>query len=138
MAVARQLNHAAFDEWIKTRPQVIQEMAASHPPDRLYRMGSSGHRCTIYSYAEDKTVTVNVTGEFNRVLFGRQVFGITLEDLTECELPSPDENVGDTAMEAGMNHDDVEKVIRSAPDDSTPAQRIAWTREVIAERVAKA
>ena len=82
---------AVWAEWLASRPQVIQDMAAKFPPDELYRLGSSGHRVTLYSYSEDGTMTVNVTGDFNFVAFDRRVFGITPDDLEPCDLPSPDE-----------------------------------------------
>lgn len=83
------------EAWLEARPTVIKEMYAKYPPNLLYRMQSTGHRVTLYSYAEDGTVTVNVTGQFNRVKFGRRVFGIPVTDLVECELPGPDEEVGE-------------------------------------------
>jgi hypothetical protein len=49
---------------------------------------------TIYSYEEDGTVTVNVSPQFNLCLFGRNVFGVPVADLEECNLPGPDEPVG--------------------------------------------
>lgn len=84
--IVRPLNETEFEAWLATRPPVIQEMARRVPPDRLYRI-DSGHRCTIYSYNESGTVTVEVTGEFNRVIFGRRVFGIDPATLVECDGP---------------------------------------------------
>lgn len=84
-----------FEPWVASRPKVIQRMVATHPPNKLYRMASTGQRVTIYSYAENETVTVSVTGRFNFIIdFERQVFGIPLSDLTECDLPGPDEKLG--------------------------------------------
>jgi len=100
----------SFRDWLAGRPPLIREMAAGHPPNLLYRMGD-GHRVTIYSYAEDGTVTVNVTGQFNRVLFSRQVFGVKIEDLEECDLPSEGEDLGDTSDEAGYTDDDVRDIL---------------------------
>lgn len=111
MAVVQPIDQSAFDQWLETRPECIQKLARRLPPDRLYRMKSSGHRCTLHSYSENDTVTVNVTGQYNRVLFGRQVFGIAADDLEECDLPAPGEDVGDTSMEAGYTDDDVEKIL---------------------------
>lgn len=111
MAVVRPIsNREGFDAWVAGRPRAVQEMVRLKPPDRLYKM-QSGHRCTIYSYAEDGTVTVAVTGEFNRVVFSRQVFGISIEELIECDPPGPDEDVGDTASEAGYTDDDVRDIL---------------------------
>lgn len=84
---------AGWDEWLATRPAVIQEMARKYPPNVLYRI-DSGHRVTIYSYSEGRTVTVNVSGKYNFVAFERRVFGIPIDELVECELPTPDETLG--------------------------------------------
>ena len=81
----------AWAEWDASRPPVIQDMIARFPYDELYRLKSSGHRVTLYSYSEDGTMTVNVTGEFNFVAFDRRVFGIKPDDLEPCELPLPGE-----------------------------------------------
>ena len=110
MAIVRPLPDG-WGSWLASRPAVIQDMAKSHPPDRLYRMKDTGHRCTLYSYNENGTVTVDVTGEYNRVLFGRRVFGVAPSDLEECELPRPEEDLGDTAAEAGYSEEDVRKIL---------------------------
>jgi hypothetical protein len=94
MAELFELDRAAWDEWVATRPKVIQDMCATIKPNRLYRMKSTGHRVTVYSLSEDGTVTVDVTGEFNAVVMERRVFGVAASDLEECELPGPDEVVG--------------------------------------------
>lgn len=96
--IVRPLDAEAWADWVATRPPVIQAMCAKTPPDRLYRMADTGHRVTIYSYNENGTVTVNVTGEFNFVAFERRVFGIDPATLTECDPPVPDELVGSADM----------------------------------------
>lgn len=80
-------------EWLATRPPVIQEMFAKKPPDRLYRI-PSGHRVYVIAYDEDETVRVVVSGKYNAVVFDRQVFGIPLDDLVECDPPGPADVVG--------------------------------------------
>jgi hypothetical protein len=81
--------------WVASRPECIQDLCRRFPPDRLYRLKSSGHRVTLYSYCEDGTMTVIVSGEYNAVAFGRNVFGIKPEDLEECDLPAPGELLGE-------------------------------------------
>jgi len=76
-----------WDVWLKGRPIVIQKMAKRFPPDRLYRLGTSGHRVEIYSYCEDGTFVVSVLGKWNAVMFERNVFGIKAKDLKECDFP---------------------------------------------------
>lgn len=107
----REMDEPAWQAWLETRPVIVREMATRIRPDRLYRMTSTGQRCYVYSYSEDGTVTVIVDGQFNRVLFGRQVFGISPNDLVECELPGPDEDLGDTAAEAGYTDDDIRNIL---------------------------
>ena len=101
MAKVRELDEANWNEWVASRPESMREICREFPPDRLYRMGSTGHRCTIYSYAEDGTLTVTVSGEHNAVLFARNVFGIEPEELEECDLPPEDETIGEVLTEAG-------------------------------------
>lgn len=101
----------AWDTWVASRPAVIQDLARRFPVNRLFRLVSSGQRCYPYSYSENGTLTVIVDGRFNRVLFGRRVFGIPPEEMVECELPAHDEDVGDIAAEAGYSEDDVRKIL---------------------------
>lgn len=113
MAVVRELDQAAFKKWAGKRPKCIQKMLRSHPPDRLYRMRTTGSRVLIYSYAEDGTVTVSVLGLYNRVTMERNVFGIPLSDLTECDLPAEDELLGCVFDEMGLSPDEQIEAARS-------------------------
>ena len=83
-----------WDKWLKDRPEVIKNLAERFPPNKLYRLHDSGHRVMIYSYGEDETLTVVVSGKYNLVAFERRVFGIKPYNLSECDFPSPDEPVG--------------------------------------------
>lgn len=94
MAKVAELNQESWDEWVATRPPVVQELCRRLPPDRLYRMRPTGHRVTLVSYSENGTVTVDVGGEFNAVTFERQVFGVNPDDLEECDLPGADDVTG--------------------------------------------
>ena len=98
-----------WEAWIATRPPVIQEMARRWPPNVLYRLDQ--HRVSVISYNEAGTVTVEVSGKYNRVLFGRNVFGVDPQKLIECELPPKDEDVGDTAREAGYSEKDIQEIL---------------------------
>ena len=99
MAILFELDKERWDEWLSERPQEIKEMAATWPPNKLYRLKTTQQRCTLYSYSEDGTVTVNITGDHNLIPFSRQVFGINPNDLEECELPGKDEPVGEMFTE---------------------------------------
>jgi len=90
-------NLAAWELWVDSRPPIIKELARRFPPWELFRLKSSGHRVFAYSYAEDGTLTVVVSGKFNAVLLERRVFGIRPDDLEPCELPTPGEPLGSVA-----------------------------------------
>ena len=94
MAKVKELNQESWDEWVATRPPVVQWLCRRLPPDRLYRMKPNRQRVTLVSYSENGTVTVAVSGEFNAVTFERQVFGVNPDDLDECDLPAKDEVTG--------------------------------------------
>lgn len=99
MANVREPNEGEEQEWIewaKDRPEVIQKLAERFKPWKLYRLKSSNHRVLLYSFYEDGTLCVIVSGQYNLVGFERRVFGIKPDDLEECDLPGPDELVGVT------------------------------------------
>ncbi len=104
-------NKELLEEWAKTRPPLIQDMIKRYPAFKLWRLKPSGHRVVIYAYNESGTVTVSVSGLYNRVLFERNVFGVSLDDLEECDLPAEDEDVGVTATEAGYTDEDVRTIL---------------------------
>jgi hypothetical protein len=106
MAIVTKLNEQ-WDAWVKTRPKNIQTLCHKFPPNKLYLLKTSNHRVTIYSYSEDNTLTVDVTGEYNKVAFDRHVFDVKPEDLEECDLPCDNELLG-TTLTADK---DVEKFI---------------------------
>jgi hypothetical protein len=89
MAIVRPLNEAEYAAWVAERPESIKQMLAAHPPDRLYRLRDTKQYVTIYSYAEDGTVTVTVEPAFNlsAAIAPYGVFGIDPADLTECDIP---------------------------------------------------
>lgn len=95
MAKITEIDEAEWAEWVKTRPPVVQELCRRFPPNRLYRLRTTGQRVTLYSYNEDGTVTVNVTGEYNRIIYARRVFGVSPDDLEECDLPVEGEPLGE-------------------------------------------
>lgn len=99
MAKIHELNQPEWDEWVAARPESIRRMCHAYPPNLLYRMGDSRHRCTIYSYHENGKVTVSVTGQYNAVAFARNVFGIDPESLVECDLPGDDEVLGEVCTQ---------------------------------------
>lgn len=71
---------SAWKTWVAERPLTVRAVAERFDPWSLYRMKPNGERVTIASFGEGEngvvTVTVNVTAEYNFVLFERQVFGV--------------------------------------------------------------
>ncbi|WP_339898215.1 hypothetical protein [uncultured Gilvimarinus sp.] len=86
MAKIAELDDQVWGDWVKSRPEVVQVMCESHPPDRLYAMGH-GQLVTVQSYEETGTMTVEVHQDQSPLFFPRKVFGVKPEDLTECDLP---------------------------------------------------
>lgn len=94
MAEIEPLDSEGFNEWLKDRPDSVRALAEKLPPNKLYKLKTSGHRVSLYSYSEDGTVAVFVSGKYNAVAFERHVFGINPDDLEECDFPLADEKVG--------------------------------------------
>lgn len=87
-----------WKKWVEGRPENVRSVAERFDPWSLYRLKSTGQRVTVYSFGEEKdgsvTLTVDITGEFNYIVFDRQVFGIDPNDLEPCDLPAADELLG--------------------------------------------
>jgi hypothetical protein len=81
-------------KWVEERPEPVKSIAKRFDPWSLYRFRDGGQRATLVSISENGTVTVRVTGEFNIVMFDRDVFGVNPDDLEPCDLPGPDEVLG--------------------------------------------
>lgn len=103
---------AMWDAWVAERPDAVRTVAERVKPWALYRMRSTGQRVTLCSLGEHDdgsvTVTVDVSGEFNLIVFGRRVFGISPDDLEECDIPATTEPLGavltnDTEVKAYLN-----------------------------------
>ena len=93
----------AYARWCKKRPAGVRELAERFPPWELFRIKSTGQRCTVAAVSENGTVRVDVTGEFNQVLFDRSVFGISPDDLEPCDLPAEGEIVGTALSPADVD-----------------------------------
>lgn len=83
---------AAWTAWVAVRPDNVRRVVERFEPWSLYRMKSTGHRVTIHSFDEHLdgrvTLKVDVTGQFNRILHDRRVFGIDPDDLEPCAWPA--------------------------------------------------
>ena len=102
---------AGWKEWVATRPDVVRKIGERLEPWQLYRLKTTGQRVTLYSISEDGTVTVDITGEYNAILFDRQVFGINPDDLEPCDLPDKGEVTG--TMMTGEQVDDNIDLLRA-------------------------
>ena len=89
---------AGYLAWVAERPPAVKAVAERFKPWALYRLTTTGHRVTLRSFGEGDdgavTLTVRVSGDFNAVIFERDVFGILPDDLVECDLPTADEPLG--------------------------------------------
>jgi hypothetical protein len=88
---------AELNEWAESCPPVIQELLTRVKPNRLYLNKPTQQRGYAVAWNENGTVTLAFIGKYNGpdVLdFDRNVFGLTPEELEECDLPSPDEQLG--------------------------------------------
>lgn len=84
----------AWKKWVKARPPAVRAIAERLDPWTLYRLKPTGQRVTLVSIYEDGTVKVSITGQYNVIMFDRDVFGINPDDLEECDLPEPGEATG--------------------------------------------
>lgn len=78
-----------LEEWLADRPQIIKDLARSHPPDGEYRLADSTDedRYAIYSYSEDGTMTVTRYTKLGPdwVVPMWNVFGMRPEDLVRVD-----------------------------------------------------
>lgn len=86
MAKINELNQQEWDAFVAGLPPVVKALCEKLPPDRLYRLNTTGQRGMIHSYSEDGTVTMNFPAEFNPCsIFPLQVFGLDPNDIEECD-----------------------------------------------------
>ena len=92
--ISKLTDPAAWEDWVSIRPPVVADLCRRYPPDRLYLMKPTGQRVTLVSYSENGTVTVDVSAQWNCLMFERQVFGVDPTSLEECDLPPDGEPTG--------------------------------------------
>lgn len=91
---------AVWREWVAERPPEVRAAAEKIDPWTLYRMTSTGQRVRVLAVSEPEkpgapcTCRVLVSGEWNFVTMERQVYGVAIDDLVECDLPGPHEPLG--------------------------------------------
>lgn len=74
-----------LEEWLVDRPQVIKDLARTHPPDGRYRLssGADDDLYLIYSYSEDGTITA--VRHIEQMFPMWKVFGMKPEDLIRVD-----------------------------------------------------
>lgn len=109
---------AGWRAWLAGRPEAVRLVAERFDPWSLYRLKSSGSRVTVHSFQETDpvTLTVNVSAQFNALMFERQVFGVAPEDLEPCDPPAPGEPTGAVFTE----WKDVDQFIDIVRDEDAP------------------
>lgn len=77
-----------LNDWKLTRPKIIQDMIDKFPPHKLYRLKETNQNVTVYSYAENGTLAVNIYSIDNPHLPPQdfQVFGIQQDSLEESDF----------------------------------------------------
>ena len=76
-------NDPEFKEWFDSRPESIQAMIKANPPWFHYTLKTTGKECTLHSYSEDGTVTIDTEDTWG---IEYSVFGIKPEDLIRGPL----------------------------------------------------
>jgi hypothetical protein len=92
-----------WDKMLKSLPNAVREVAKRFDPWTLYLHKPTGHRVTINSFVGTNPVTikVDVTGEFNAMIFPFRISDALPEDLVECDLPAADEVLGELTRDDG-------------------------------------
>ncbi len=97
MATIKEMTPEELKSWagfLRGLPEEMREGVAAKPPWLLYSHGPTGQRVLISSYFEDGTCRMIVSARYNLVMFEREVFGVPLLELSECDLPADGEPVG--------------------------------------------
>lgn len=105
MAKICDYDEAGFAAWLATRPEVIRRLGAQIKPAHLYRNKKTGQYMTLAAWSEDGTVRMDVPYKFNGLLnnAGVSVFGMSPDDLEECDLPDEQWTVSEERTENGFS-----------------------------------
>lgn len=83
-----------YEAWLKTVPPEIRELAEKYPPWFLYRDSATGYRAVIHAYTPKGKVRCHFLAAFNKIDFERDVHDMDPAQLTPCEPPDENEEVG--------------------------------------------
>lgn len=101
MANIAEINMEEYEKWLAILPINEREVISKYPPWKLYRLKSTDQRVIIISVGTtdegEVKFRVSITGQYNTILFDREVFGIDPKDLEECDLPvfTKDEDINE-------------------------------------------
>lgn len=114
-----------YKKWVAERPERVRKVAERLDPWTLYRLKTSNQRVCLLGFDEEQdgrvTVRITVSGEFNLVTFERDVFGIDPDDLEECDLPGPNEQVGSLDLPI----EEIRRLHVEFPEGGVPAEHWA-------------
>lgn len=84
--------------WYRSRPPYVKQKIDAYPPNKFYKLKSTGQIVRIASYEERvkgqcTTCKVNVTKRYNpEVIMERTVFWVSFEDLEEIVVEGDNNN----------------------------------------------
>lgn len=73
---------------LKDRPRNVRAIAKKLDFFSLYWLQPVQSHVIIYSVEDDGSITVSATREYNHLVYDVLIFGVDLEDLHTCEIPS--------------------------------------------------
>lgn len=82
---------AAWQAWVAERPESVRAIAERFTPWTLYRLTTTGQRCSVLAFSEGGTVRIQAEHPALGEISATQVFGIDPTELVEwTEADAPD------------------------------------------------
>jgi len=119
---------AEWEEWCDSRPTKVAEVARRLVPWKLYQMRSTGQRVVIVHYDEEESgevsLSVDVSGAYNFLMFDRQVFGVDPDDLELASWPPEEGDIVGTLLPEELVGPFIDEVARPAILGPKEAERV--------------
>ena len=80
MEIYEQTKPKEWNEWVNSRPPVVKDLCLRFTPTTLYKIKNTGQKCTVVSYNEHGTMTVDILYSVY------EVFGLFPDDLVEVDI----------------------------------------------------